>query len=375
MKINKEQLISLLAERTDMDRGDVHRQFVELVGRIQQAEEDENTLEIDGFGTFMAVHDRLEFVPADILQTEINNKYAGMKPIELIGAYKEPHGEEVPVVVSPGDEELDQKPEAPISDTSAEKEEEAKELETVSEGEEQSEEIPQDTSNKPEDEPSKEPEDTEKSTEEPRKPLVANKAAQKNVDDTTDSGKSLSDDPLGKAIIIIVCILIIAAGGWLAYNAGLFGTDTTGDNPQPTSSNNELSANTQSNSSIENTSPADKTVAPTEQEDGTATKTNNEETASAAESTPYGLYGELNTGLTQGYYTIVVHSLRTMELAEEKKQEVTQENFRAKINQANVNGNTYYRVGIGQFETIKGAQEATRELPEPYKSNNFINRF
>jgi len=52
-----------------------------------------------------------------------------------------------------------------------------------------------------------------------------------------------------------------------------------------------------------------------------------------------------------------------------------QGNYRTEIKEANVNGSTYYRIGIGQFETIDAAQKAVEELPEPYRSNNFISRF
>lgn len=378
MKINKEQLISLLAERTDMDRGDVHRQFVELVGRIQQAETEENTLEIEGFGTFMAVQDRLEFVPDDIFQMEVNNKYAGMKPIELIGAYKVPDGEEMPVAVPPEDDEFTRKDGATGTDDPQ------KEKAVPEDGEEPTldgaadsdvPETPSDESPMPEKEDKEQSADKDKSKKASPTVAAAKKSDKNKKDFSADSGKSLSDDPLGKAIIIIICILIVAAAGWLAYDTGLFGGEKAQPDTQKTPTNNEQSVNMQGTITGGNEAPSEKQSTGVEQESEAGTKTSNEEADLPTENTPYGLYGELNTGLTQGYYTIVVHSLRTMDLAKEKKQEVAEEDFRVKINEASVDGNTYYRVGIGQFETVKAAQEAIRELPEPYKSNNFINRF
>ena len=380
MKINKEQLVSLLAERTDMDRGEVQRQFVELVGRIQQAESDGNTLEIEGFGTFMVVHDRLEFIPAEIFKTEINNKYAGMKPIELIGAYKEPHGEEVPVAVPSEKGGNTQKPDVPISDESQHEESESEKVEPVSGIEKSSEESesPPTVTDSPVKDKDEETGDEGKDKEEGAKSSAAQKSDHKKIDDTVDSGKSLNDDPLGRAIIIIICILIAAAGAWWAYDAGLFGADATGPDSPPSSTTpaeTDQRSEVQPTAPVEGEEPAETSTTDGEQAPGADTKKNNGESASPAESTPYGLHGELNKSLKQGYYTIVIHSLRTMELAKEKKQEAEQKDFRTKINRANVNGSTYYRVGIGQFETIKAAQEAIRELPEPYQSNNFINRF
>jgi len=44
------------------------------------------------------------------------------------------------------------------------------------------------------------------------------------------------------------------------------------------------------------------------------------------------------------------------------------------ISQAQVEGTTYYRVGIGQFETVSNAQQAIGDIPERYRDNNFIKR-
>ncbi len=101
MIIDKEQLISLLIDKTGLDATEVEDQLTELINRIQQAAQEDKSFEIEGFGTFNMEEGTLQFEPSDTLETEINNKYAGMKPIELIGAFKEPEGDEVPEITEP----------------------------------------------------------------------------------------------------------------------------------------------------------------------------------------------------------------------------------------------------------------------------------
>src|SRR5699024_12861200 len=65
-----------------------------------------------------------------------------------------------------------------------------------------------------------------------------------------------------------------------------------------------------------------------------------------------------------GYYTIVIHSLRTRELAEELAQKVDGPSFRINIKQVTIDGTTYFRVSIGQFKTNAAARDAISKLPE-----------
>jgi cell division septation protein DedD len=87
----------------------------------------------------------------------------------------------------------------------------------------------------------------------------------------------------------------------------------------------------------------------------------------------YGLMGKPNQAIANGY-TIVVHSLRDRQQAEQNRQQLQQAGYRALISQAQVEGTTYYRVGIGQFETVGDAQQAIGDIPERYRDNNFIKR-
>lgn len=372
--VDREQLITLLADRTDMDRDRVDQQLTELAGHIQQAEAKQEGFTIEGLGTFKAVQDRLEFIPSDILSTEINNKYAGMKPIELIGAFKEPAGKDIPVADLPDEQQEPQELEK-VPEEQAEAHDSNVTEEKISEPAPPSADIS-------DEEPVVEPEEAApegeqeeiQKTEEPAVPVARKEKAKAT---TSAAGESLSEDPLGKAIVIILVILTLAIAGWLAYDLGLFGSDDAENSPSSSESPAEQqSLNQQSTTTLEAIPATDaeiveNPVGGSGQPDGEG----NEMPSTSVETAAYGLYGEPNENLGSGFYTIIVHSLHTMDLAEEKQQELVDEGFRTKINEADVSESTYYRVGIGQFSTIKAAQEAVRELPEPYRSNNFINRF
>lgn len=378
--VDREQLITLLAERTGMDQAHVDQQLVELIDHIREAEAEQDAFEIEGFGTFNTVRDGLEFVPSAVLSTEINNKYAGMKPIELIGAFKEPEGKDIPVADQPGemhetreaDEAAKKEKQQPSAKDSDLPSPEPAVPESASAG------APADTAAADEIPTAAEKPGTAPSEQEhlPEEPAVSAVPAETAGGDTAAT-ESLDKDPLGKAIVILVVILTLAVAGWLAYDLGLFGSGAEGDNDASSSAPPAQQQNTEQQFAAlpggtqpGNAEHTGHSAASPGQQDGEG----NERPASTVETETYGLYGEINHEIN-GYFTIVVHSLRTMELAEEKKQPLDSEGFRTRINETDVNGRTHYRVGIGQFSTIQAAQQAVRELPEPYRSNNFINRF
>lgn len=374
--VDREQLIALLAERTGMAEDRVDQQFMELINQIQQVETNRETFAIERFGTFKTVQDRLEFIPSDILTTEINNKYAGMKPIELIGAFKEPDGTDIPVAGYPPEVESQEAQETETSDAggSESAEEIAPEAESVLPAEGTGEITPPEGQEERVVLP-----DQKEVVEDSGKQAAPVSATVKAEDHSEEATESLDKDPLGKAIVILAVILTLSVAGWLAYDLGLFGSGETGsDRSSPSSPPAEQQQNTgQQNAAVSNATSGEATdnTPFTDEQPDQPNEEGNETPASSVETETYGLYGGFNQDIDSGFYTIVVHSLRTMELAEEKEQGLIDEGFRTKINEADVNGRTYYRVGIGQFSTIQAAQAAVRELPESYRNNNFINRF
>lgn len=83
MHIDHNQLKELLTETSGIDGEKIDQQIAELIKEIKQAVSDGEAYEIEGFGIFSGIGNRLLFIPSKELETEINFKYVGMEPIEL----------------------------------------------------------------------------------------------------------------------------------------------------------------------------------------------------------------------------------------------------------------------------------------------------
>lgn len=367
MTIDKEQLISLLIDKTGLEPEQVESQLSELINRIQQAAQEGKTFEVEGFGVFSMEAGNLHFEPHSTLQTEINNKYAGMKPIELIGAFKEPEGDEVPEIVeeTPAletsdaedkederwafDESAAEEDDSPIEETPKPEEVESAEREEEPESEEDFEEIFGTKEEKAAD------------------PLQEKLATQEEATSAPESEKET--DTLGRILVAAVVVIALGVGGWFIYDIGFSDTGTfREDSPVATQQTGDMQQEV-SNASPSQSSPNNKTSEPEQQkevvkQEGSQAQTEQQPT--------FGLRGTIDQ--SAGGYTIVVHSLRSMQRAESNRQALKDQGYRALISEAQVGGRTQYRVGIGQFETVSKAQQAMSDLPSRYRENNFINR-
>ena len=83
MLVTNKQLIELLAEAAGITTDNVERQLQELTTEISQAISENEAYEIDGFGIFSGIGNRVMFIPSKELETEVNYKYVGMEPIEV----------------------------------------------------------------------------------------------------------------------------------------------------------------------------------------------------------------------------------------------------------------------------------------------------
>lgn len=83
MHIDHQQLLDLLAEASGLDAETTEKQLNELIADIKQSLSDDEAYEIEGFGIFSSLGNRIMFIPSKELETEINFKYVGMEPIEL----------------------------------------------------------------------------------------------------------------------------------------------------------------------------------------------------------------------------------------------------------------------------------------------------
>jgi len=411
MIIDKEKLISLLVDKTSLEQEQVEEQLSELVSRIQQAAQEGKSFEIEGFGTFRMEDDNLQFEPSNTLETEINNKYAGMKPIELIGAFKQPESEEIPDMM---ESEEDEKrawafDEESAKDKTSETEEKAKkpeeeivasdQEETSSSEEPEESEIPKETEEQTlKDTPSEEekapiPEEEAKENEEAEKieekqPVTTGSREKVNKQPPKRASRSKpKGDPIGRFLTVAVILIAIGVGGWAIYDFGISGTQNAKPNNQVSSdqpaqkqmakqqvSNKEITSgknadNKQSSGTGKNSEP-EQNLKVTKQGEGSS---KSKASPKQNENDTYGLHGTVNHSISSGY-TIVVHSLRSQKKAENNRQRLQDEGFRAMIQTAEVNGSLHYRVGIGQFPTVGAAEQAVKKLPEPYKSNHFIKR-
>lgn len=375
MTIDKEKLITLLKEKTGLEHEQVEAQLSELIDRIQKAADEGKTFEIEGFGTFSMEKGLLQFDPEDTLETEINNKYAGMKPIELIGAFKEPEKEEEVPNADMRENIDDQKwafdPEA-AEDSEAPKEEKPVE-ETVAEEHQEPGEVPV-----PDD-----LQDTDQSEENVEAVFGTAPDPKEKEMDTSKAASAPDEEPkeesssgiIDTVLVAVVIVLAVALGGWLVYDmsfSGSGGTQNITASEQPAEeapSKNETgtsqSTTPSRNDSENETEPKESSQVPIQQEaDGEPIN---------KQQNRYGLHGDPNRDLSNGY-TIVVHSLRDQQKAEQNRQQLQEAGFRALISQAQVQGTTYYRVGIGQFGTVDDAQQAIDDIPEQYRDSNFIKR-
>lgn len=87
----------------------------------------------------------------------------------------------------------------------------------------------------------------------------------------------------------------------------------------------------------------------------------------------YGLRGAFDDSVNNGF-SIVLHSLQQERNARSIAAELSTDGYRVLVSPRTVNGETVWRVSIGQFQTIADAQEAASTLPSPFNTNNFIQR-
>lgn len=420
MIIDKEDLIAQLTDKTGLDQEQIQEQLSQLVQRIRKAADDGKVFEIEGFGKFDLQEGTLQFTPSDTLETEINNKYAGMKPIELIGAFKEPEGDAVPEVdeeeesvedVWGFDEEELPEEQIPEPEAEAESEEtvfdldleeleqesaaaeplepdeeEAEKKEPVEDGQaDRAEAGAADAEEKAEEEfeifetDQKDAEPLAETT--PESTAAASKPEKKEKAPKVASKQSEEvDDPIGRFLMVAVIVLALGIGGWLVYDYGVFsgGNAGSGDvetaSPQvPVQQSGEVQQDISEPSEADPENAADNSE-PSGQAQVTKQGGHSDANTSREQSqSPYGLRGQINQNIEDGY-TIVLHSLRSMRKAEKNRSLLEEEGYRALINQAVVGGTTYYRVGVGQFQTVEAAQKAAQTLPPHYKNDHFIKR-
>ncbi len=317
-------LTDLLVHKSGMGREQVEAHLDELTKHFLKTTDTGKDFKIEGFGTFKKENNITLFEPDEVLETEINQKYAGMKPIEVMGSFKEtdtaiPVEKSAPAVAA----EHPAQPEPEPKKTSAPAAEDVEEKS-----------VP----------PPKETDKVEKTT---------------------------ADNEAGAAAIILIVIAVIIAillAGWLLYSMNVFSANrSAANNP---SAGNSVAFNEQKlgkNSNLEATKTAF-----SEMSIPVNATTESSNFNQIDKNIPlYGLKGTVQAEAKDGY-TIVVHSLRRKNHALETLASIEEQGYRAIMLEAAVDGVKQWRLGIGQFKTVADAQKAAKKLPEPYRSNHFI---
>lgn len=416
MKIDKQKLIDLLAKKAEMDPKAVETQLNQLAARIQDAAEKGKALEIKGFGMFyFSEEGDLKFDPSEELQTEVNYKYAGMKPVEI----KKPRESTETSPQLSGESEPESSEDDPddiFGLKKSESEEGPDNIEPESEpepGEQQKSEIKPDknaektdpTEKKSEDaydpfadfdhgyvkadeEKGSEDKETKKSKPEPDQPVFDNQLPDLPGDPEADKSKSVREEakskktykkpekekrnPVTILAAAIIAVLVIVIGIVIASDAGIFGgSDSTQEMTQgqsqtmaPPPADPEAGTETETESEPEEQQESEEVPAEQEQPELTPIE--------EVETPTFGLHGTPQS-IDGRHYSIILHSIRGENRAEEIRGELQDQGYRAIITSVNNEEyGTMWRVGIGQFESISNAQDAASELPQNYRDNHFI---
>lgn len=380
MTIDREELINLLVEKTGMTRKNVEQQLDDLSSRIMDAANRGKALEIKGFGLFYFDEGGdLTFRASDQLDSEINFSHAGMEPVEI----QPPKSGSVSSVKElPSEKE--EEPKLPAEDDNTETPVEADEADDPDDvfgiGKTLSGlDAAKDDEHADESEPFKklfqeEPGDVKPEPKPKEKISKAGTAPAKKTA-TSDSVKKKAADKSRDPINTI--IFVVLAGVFLFAAYFLF-TEILIPSQQPETTQQQddieledppVDAEPDVTDATEPDEPEAEQVPEPENEPEPLDYPVDEVTT----TDPYGLYGEITD--TEGrVYTIVVHSLRDRNVANETADELRTDGFRISVSERVVDGQTYYRVGIGQFPTIREAQQEATTLPDPLNNQNFIQR-
>lgn len=121
--------------------------------------------------------------------------------------------------------------------------------------------------------------------------------------------------------------------------------------------------------------PLPPTESPEEEETVEQEEEPEDEVTETEVSGSYGLMGP-EESIMWGAYTIVIHSFLDSTRAAGVEEAIREEGFKTTLWKAQRAGmSEWWRIGVGQFETISDAENAKEELPEVYnKDDNYIIR-
>lgn len=372
MIIDKGKLIALLVEKTGQPKAEVEAQLEQLKERIRNVAKSGGAFEIEGFGRFTGQKGEPRFEPSKQLKTEINQKYAGMKPIELMEPFKET-GAGIPVEDKP-DEPVPPEAEKPAEEKPTQPVEPPEEPEPTTETDAE-EEAPAPEPEQPEEKEQPEPvaaaEPEQTATEqEPgpkEKPRQKKKMTQPKF--RTPALPERNNNRGGTVFFAVIIVIGLLAAGWAMYDAGMFTESTAGNESGAAPDTSGITGVSPGVSARDDSVQAENSM---EQNAGDTVSSNSNAQAAKTNSV-YGLKGTVTKAGRDGF-TIVIHSFRLRSTVQEIADSLDQQNYRTLLLDGRVSGQTRWRLGIGQFETIEDAQKALEQLPASVRRNYFITR-
>lgn len=197
----------------------------------------------------------------------------------------------------------------------------------------------------------------------PEPEFIAAKAEETKRDTTSRITKEKSEqrDPITMVISIGLIIILIVVG--FLVIPSLFESDDSGTEVVTDPPEEQVDQAPEETQSV---------ITPVEPEEETEV-TEEEPVQTEPEQPVYGLMGDLVDEANDGY-SIVLHSMQSEVRARSEAEDLASDGYRVLVTPRLVQGETVWRVSIGQFPTISEAQQAAAELPNPYSSNNFIQR-
>ena len=426
MILKDEQIVDQLLKQTGLSRREIESHLAELKKHLSNIDDDER-IELPELGEFIKTGESLRFVPSVELEAEINYKYAGMQPLEIVEANKQ--------TVEPSTAEMPpDETEKPISSEEKTEDEQAIDAELTEEEDADGEiEVREDTeqgkSTETEDtKPTKKYGEGEREAElkkqqdkftksvkhednraqptEDDKQVDANKKQTEkdqpvlNSGNTKKSSKSRRKrnvyNPQDKSqkesifslLNTIIAIIIIGGIVFLIYKFDSIKENRRARLNQQTEQTQRPENEEQTNSNQATLNNGTGSGTPTGEDADTDTDSGSEKDISSESSaskpadqnamkssaSAYGLYGNNQTEKPDGGYTIIVYSLKN-KAAALNRQSTLSKNYRAFLLPYTLDsGDTSWRVGLGRFRTVDDALAAADSLKEPYKNNNFIKR-
>ncbi len=423
MKLNHEEFVRLLARALDSDEEKAARDLSDWVDSVLDEIKNSGTCHLEGLGTFREEDAKIFFSPDETLSLEINYKFAGMGPIEISEPLRRAESSQDPEKTEQPDapkdlpdtaetdsdkppaEELDATRE-PVEDdpfalddagepelefeTESEPEFEP-EAETETEPESEPEEGAFEKADEPDPEAETDPDSSYKPLSYPRLSV----SQKKKIEEERESEKTPAPGSKSRSnrlvwLVPVAAVLIVAILLFFHFDGLRLDRKHAADpaawqeqEPAPVSPEEQVVTAQDEEPAVHELVPGpepveevaaepDVDITPDPVEDVPSLPL--DQRIDELLDLPYGLRGPEDEVLI-GAYTIVVHSVRNERKSEIEKKRLENRGYKAtRWSVVLPNENVTWRVGVGQFKSVSDAQIAAEELPEPYRSNNFIIR-